>query len=233
MARECALITGSGRGLGRDLAHIFAENDHDIILNARNKENLESVSKEIEKLGVNCYSKGGDIRDVGTRILLSDLAQDKSVSVLINNAGAPSLNKPYEQVGYEEIEEMIETNVLAPMKLIRSIYPTMIKQGKGTIININSICGYECKETKITNCASRWGLRGFTGGLRLEADKHGIKVIGVYPTRIKTRPEYTFGMESRDVVEKIYEAYASGFSGILKLDGRPKEFRPKEDIEYG
>lgn len=231
--RECALITGSGRGLGRDLAHIFAENNHDIILHARNKENLESVAKEIENMGVNCYMVLGDIRHGRTMRALLGMAISTRASVLINNAGAPSLDKPYEQVTEEEIEEMIETNLLAPMRLIRRVYSDMIEQGRGTIININSICGYECKDQKTTNCTSRWGLRGFTGGLRLEADKHNIKIIGVYPTRIKTRPEYTWGMESRDVVEKIYNSYKEGFSGILKLDGRPEEFRPEEEIEYG
>ena len=60
----------------------------------------------------------------------------------------------------------------------------------------------------------------------MEAEEDGIKIINVYPTRIRTVPEFTYGLEPCDVAQKIYEEYVSGESdGELVIDGRPEEFR--------
>ena len=233
MGKGLILITGSGRGLGRDLALVFADNGYDLILNGRNQNNLKEVFEEILSKNVQVSCIPGDIRSLETIAALTEEAKKGKISVLINNAGAPTEIRPFENLSYDEILETIGTNLISPIELTRKIYPLMVSNGGGTIIYINSMIGMECKEQKGIGCAARWGLRGFTGSLRPEAEKCGIKIISVYPTKIKTRPEYVYGYESEDVAKRIYRAHESGFSGILKLDGRPKEFRPKRKIEYG
>ena len=61
--------------------------------------------------------------------------------------------------------------------------------------------------------------------MRIEAEKHNVKVINVYPTQIKTVKEHTFGLEPHDVAKKIYKEHIDGDTGELVLDGRPDEFR--------
>tara|TARA_Y100000294_G_scaffold168352_1_gene178473 strand:+ start:721 stop:1422 length:702 start_codon:yes stop_codon:yes gene_type:complete len=233
MTKESVLITGSGRGLGRNLALVFAENGHDLVLNGRDESKLKRVLEEISPTRVNTSYVVGDIREIETINKLEEEAKRNNISILINNAGSPTGGTLFEELTYEEVIETITTNLISPIELMRRIYPLLQEKDGGTIININSIIGLECKELKGIGCAARWGLRGFTGSLRLEADKYGIDVISVYPSKIKTKQEYTFGFEPRDVAERIYKKHAEGFSGMLTLDGRPEEFKPKRDIEYG
>ena len=112
-------------------------------------------------------------------------------------------------------------------KLTNKIYPLLKEQGYGSIININSIVGKEPKKFRSVHSATKWGLKGFTKSLRIEASEHNVKVINVYPTQIKTVKEHTFGLETEDVAEQIYgEHNNSLFNNELVIDGRPEEFRP-------
>ena len=230
MSKEAVLITGSGRGLGRDLALIFAENGYDLILNGRDESKLIGVKQEVENLGVRADYIFGDIRENEVRDWLVDLARRKDISVLINNAGAPTEETLMEDIPYSEIIENLTTNLISPIELTRRIYPLLKEKGNGTIINLNSMLGLEPKKYKSEGVAARYGLKGFNDSLRLEAEEQGINVIGVHPTKIKTKPQYIFGWEIKDVAKIIYSANEEGFSGNLILDGRPEKFRQKVDI---
>tara|TARA_Y100000310_G_scaffold325155_1_gene388201 strand:- start:176 stop:874 length:699 start_codon:yes stop_codon:yes gene_type:complete len=232
MASETVLITGSGRGLGRELALVFAEHNYNLILNSRGEINHE-FREEMLSMGSDVHHVVGDIREIGVMDRLVDLAKREDISVLINNAGAPTEGCTLDELSYDEVMETITTNLISPIYLTKGIYPLLKEKGRGTIINLNSMIGLECKEFKGIGSAARWGLRGFTGSIRPEMEKDGINVVGVYPTKIKTKPEYEFGFEPREVAERIYRACADGFSGMIKMDGRPEEFKPKKDIEYG
>ena len=124
--------------------------------------------------------------------------------------------------GGTNIEEVIYA-----IKMTNKIYPIFLKRGGGTIININSLAGLESQPLRSTYCASKWGLRGFTETLRIEAAPDNIKVMAIYPSRIKTRPEFaSYGWEPREVAHKIYIAYKDGVLD-LDLDARPEEFKKK------
>ena len=94
-----------------------------------------------------------------------------------------------------------------------------------TIININSISGLENQELRSIYCASKWGLRGFTDALRLEANKHNIRIIGVYPSRIKTKPYFTYGLAARSVAKEIFEAYKRTNIEEIILDERSQRIK--------
>ena len=113
--------------------------------------------------------------------------------------------------------------MIAPIKLTKRLYGSFLEKGYGTIININSLSGLESHEFKSIYCASKWGLRGFTDSLRLEAEKNKVRVLEVYPSRIKTKAFFTSGMEPREVAQKIYDAYKNTSISEIKLNGRPKK----------
>jgi len=231
MKNKCVLITGSSKGLGEELALVFASNKHDIILHGRNKEDLRRVKEKISKLGVNCHVLAGDLRSDKTIEELYKLAKGKDASVLINNAGVDlklqdagtDLKLPLNEIDDKQIEEILITNLIAPIKLTKRLYTLFLDKGYGTIININSLSGLENQKLKSVYCASKWGLRGFTDTFRLEAEKHKVRVLGVYPSRIKTKPYFTFGMEPQEVSQKIYAAYKNAGISEIKIDGRPKK----------
>lgn len=231
MSGKSVLITGSSKGLGEELAVVFAMNNYGVILHGRNNEDLSRVEKKVAKIGVRCDILSGDLKLDKTIKGLYKLASKRNVSVLVNNAGidlktndaGSGLKLPLNEISDNQIDELLTTNLLALIKLTRRLYPLFLEKGKGTIVNINSVSGLECQELKSIYCASKWGLRGFTDSLRLEARKHGIRVVGVYPSRIKTKAYFPVGMEPREVALKIYNAYNSVDVNELILDEREKK----------
>jgi uncharacterized protein len=224
------LITGSSRGLGEEMAMNFASHGHNLIIHGRDVADLDRVRKRIlEKFDADVYAVVGDLRDKYTLNSLESAAIN--ASVLINNAAIHSHPSRVEEMTDAEIDDTISVNLTAPIKLMRRIYPIFLNRGYGTIININSILGLESRETKGLYVSSKYGLRGFSSCLRRESLPHNVKIIDVYPSRIKTKPEFDYGMTPEEVAERIYQAYTAGQSTSLILDNRPQEFRQEHNIE--
>ena len=217
--KEAVLITGSSRGLGAALALVFAKNGWDVILHGRNRKALNQMKKRISVLGVNANIVIGDLRRPKVLENLYLIAEAKKVSVLVNNASVDFLST-LENISESKINEILNTNLSALIKLTRKIYPLFLKNKKGAIIIINSISGLEPQEQRSIYCASKWGLKGFTDAFRLEARKNQVRGIGVYPSRIKTRPEFKYGLESETVARKIYSTYLRNNRDDLIIDNR-------------
>ena len=200
--RKTVLITGSSRGLGKRLALVFASNNYNVILHARTEDHLKEIKEEISKKRVNYFILAGDLRKDSTINRLAKAAKEKNASVLINNAAVVRSGFPLVDLSFNRIEETIETNLVAPIKLCKKIYP-IFKKRAGTIININSLVGMGIKKFRSLHSASKWGLRGFTNSLRLEAEEDNIKVMNIYLSKVRTRPTDDFGMDSMKVAKRI------------------------------
>ncbi len=227
------LVTASSKGLGKAIAYEFAMNDYDVILHGRDEEKVRQTKELLEndsveyrnrKIDVSCIV--GDLRSNITIDELYKISKDK-ISVLVNNAAIPCYGLPLDEMDYMQMIGSLHINLVTPIILTNRIYPLLKKQGYGSIININSIVGKEPKKFRSVHSATKWGLKGFSKSLRIEAEENGIKVINVYPTQIKTVKEHTFGLEPYDVAKKIYEEHIDGDTGELVLDGRPEKYKPK------
>ena len=224
---KCVLVTASSKGLGKAIAKEFAFNGYDIVLHGRDETRVYDTQFEINHKIVNdimCESVIGDLRSDDTIQKLYDVSKGQ-ISVLVNNAAIPCYGLPLDEMNEDQMWDSLETNLVAPIKLTHKIYPLLKEQGYGSIININSIVGKEPKKFRSVHSAAKWGLKGFSKSLRIEAKENGIKVINVYPTQIKTIKEFTYGFEPDYVAKKIYEEHTDGDTGELVLDGRPEEFR--------
>ena len=229
---ESALVTASSHGLGKAIALVFAESNYDIILHGRDLNKISEAREELFKKCPSVSAVKGDLRGYTTINELYDRARSKELSILINNAAIPCAGLPFEQLSEEYIEDNILTNLLSVIKLTRKIYPIFLERGGGTIININSSVGLEPRKYRSVHSASKWGLRGFDNVLRLEAREKNIRVISVYPGRIKTVPEFDEGMEMGYVAERIYEAYKNmSEGGELLLEGE-REIKRGRKFEY-
>jgi short-subunit dehydrogenase len=225
------LVTASSKGLGKAIAYEFAMNDYDVILHGRDEEKVRKTKELLENDSVEYRNRKIDIScvigDLRTPAVINQLYEYSKVkiSVLVNNAAIPCYGLPLEKMDIDQMYNSLDTNFKVPVFLTHKIYPLMKRQGYGSIININSIVGKEPKKFRSIHSATKWGLKGFSKSLRIEAEENGIKVINVYPTQIKTVKEHTYGLEPHDVAEKIYEEHTNGDTGELVLDGRPEEFR--------
>lgn len=228
MTPRKAIITGSSTGLGKSLAIVFAKNGYDLIIHGRNSENLEKVSEKVKSLGVNCSVVLGDLNALETiNCLEKEALKSGGSSVLVNNAAdiLSAYEIPFEDIDDEKIDKILSTNLVSLIKLSRRIYRSFIRMGGGSIINMNSLVGLEVKSNNILYSTSKWGLRGFTDSLALEVKNKNIRVMGVYLSRVKTRGEFTYGMDPDGVAEKIYDFYANTAKRELIIDDRPAEFK--------
>ena len=218
------LITGSARGLGRELALIFASNDYGIVLHDKTKKDLKEIEEKISNKNVDYCIVAGDLKSDKTLDDLYRISKEKGLSILINNAGVHCPKLPFQNLNDEQVDDLLLTNLIAPIKLTRRLYSLFLENGQGTIINIHSISGLENQKFRTIYCSSKWGLRGFSDTFKLEAEKNNIRIIDVYPSRIKTKPEFTVGMETRDVAQKIYEVYKNTNLNKIILDDRLKKY---------
>jgi short-subunit dehydrogenase len=228
MNPKTVLITGSNKGLGKSLAEIFYKHNHNIILHGRNERDLLKTKKSLKDGEREIYIVKGDLRDIETLERLYQEAQKRDISVLVNNAAIPCPGKSFEELSHSQIKEILQTNLFSLIELTQSVYSLFIEKSEGTIININSLSGIETQKHRSIYCASKWGLKGFTDTLQIEAEDKGINVFGVYPSQIKTRTDLQkYGWCPEEIAQKIYSKYINDEEGNLIMDGRPEKFKPK------
>jgi len=203
--RMTVMITGSSKGLGRSLALSFARNSYNVIIHGRNKKRLEEVEQSVKKWNVECDVVMGHLSESRTIEKLAEIAWEKRIEVLINNAGIYSKN-PIAEIRDVEIREVIETNLIAPMLLIKRLSWMFKSEWGGMIININSIAGKEPNFIEPVYCASKHGLRGFSSSLQWHSN---VRVIDVYPGAMKTdmssgREDFNNLIEPDEVASVIF-----------------------------
>lgn len=179
------LITGSSAGLGRSLAYAFTTKHNSIILHGRNEKRLTEILSDLQSNGKIVDLVIGDLSDARTINELYSTALMRDIDILINNAGQYFWGRPEETPTYI-LEDIIQTNLLAPIKLTLAIYSIFKAKGHGLIININSLAGKTFNDKESAYCASKWGLRGFMGSFKHAARKDGIGILDVYIGAMKT-----------------------------------------------
>ena len=211
MEKKTILITGSNKGLGKELALIFAKNNYNIIIHGRNKADLDNVKAELEKLGSTVEIVVGDLQDSKTIEELSNKAKENNIDILINNAGIMSVNLGENNTD-EEINEVINTNLISPIRLTTRIYSHFLEKKSGIIININSSHGIMTAEKHSLYCATKHGLKGYSDSLRAEAKPNNIRVIDIHPAgmwttffeRVGGRKSYDKTMRPNEVAKCIF-----------------------------
>jgi len=204
------LITGASNGLGWYLAQEFARQGHEILLHGRNEEKLIELKN---KIGDAAEIYVCDLRDQQQVIKLAEVAIEKNVKILVNNAGVTCPGKSLGDLDLRLINDMIDTNLKAPIILTKFMLSSV-----SDVININSMSGRESRKNRSLYAASKWGFRGFSQSFKQELLEQ-INVLDFYPTNMKTWPERENAMEIDFVTSKIYEAYKNKEQELI-LDGR-------------
>lgn len=187
LAGQVALITGAGRGLGRQIALAFARAGADIVGTARTKAQLEDTTKEIKALGRCALSIVTDVRQEDQVRAMADqtLKEFGRVDILVNNAGMSRYGSFVEQKA-TDWWAMINTNLMGTLFCTHAILPSMLERGQGLIINISSVAGIHGLPNEAVYCASKHGVKGFTDALAIELKDKGIRVCGIYPGGMDT-----------------------------------------------
>lgn len=179
-------ITGASSGIGRATAIEFARTGFNVFVSSRKTSELERLNDELEKekLSVQIYPCNV-ASNQNVDQTFKKISQDSSIDCLINNAGITSF-KLAEENSLNEINDIIQTNLLGSIYTIKSALPSMIKNGRGTIINVLSVVTKSIFTKSSAYSASKLGLLGYINVLREEVRKYNIRVISVIPGATET-----------------------------------------------
>ena len=183
---KVAAVTGTTRGLGRVLALALAEAGADVVhLNRNPNPEVEQACKDLGRASTSVYCElNGDAEHLGQALLA---ARDwrGQLDILVNSAGIVSRG-PILDRSVEEIHEVLQIDLVAPMHLSVAAARLMIEQGGGKIINIASLMSFQGGLNVAAYAAAKSGLAGLTRALANEWGSQGICVNALVPGYIAT-----------------------------------------------
>lgn len=177
-------ITGSSRGLGRNLTEAVLESGDKVAATARDISQLNDLKEKFQdqilplKLDVNNY-------DEVHQAVNKAVEHFGRIDVLVNNAGFGIIGAA-EAYTSEQVRSQLETNLYAPIEITRAVLPYMRKQGSGRILQISSVGGRVGNPGLTMYQAAKFGLGGFTEALAKEVAPLGILVTSVEPGGFRT-----------------------------------------------
>ena len=182
---QTAFITGSTRVIGLAIAKAFAKQGVHIILNGRRPVS-EALIAEIKALGVNCIGISGDISNSEeVKEMVKQANEFSTVTILVNNAGITN-DKLMLRMNEHDFEQVLKVNLTGSFNMTQQLLKGMLKQRKGTIINISSVSGLMGNVGQANYAASKAGLIGFTKTVAREIAPRKITCNAIAPGFIET-----------------------------------------------
>lgn len=202
--KKVIFITGASRGIGKSIT-LSLSKEHNLVLFARSKQNLNDLSDKITKDGGSCLAIVGDVtkeQDVAQAILKT-IKTFGTIDVLINNAGI-GLYKRVDEFTLDEFKNVLDINIVGPFLTTKYVTPHMISKKQGQIINISSVAGLNGFKEGTAYSASKFALNGFSESLREDLKNFGIAVTVVCPGGVRT--EFGGGDSDKAVRDFLLEA---------------------------
>ncbi len=210
------IITGASRGIGMGIAKIFAENGANVAFTYSSSEApaLE-LEKELIANGVKAkaYKSNAASYTQSEELVAKVLEDFGGIDVLINNAGITKDNLLM-RMGEEDFDSVIEINLKSVFNMTKAVQRTMLKQRKGSIINMSSVVGVKGNAGQTNYAASKAGMIGFTKSVALELGSRNIRCNAIAPGFIET--EMTDKLD-----DKIVQGWRDGIP--LKRGGSPDD----------
>lgn len=185
---KVALVTGAGRGIGREIALTLAEYGADVIVNYNgSKEKAEEVVAEIAGMGRKAVAVQCSVADFEAcgQMITDMLAAFGHIDILVNNAGIIK-RIPMCEMTAQEFRQVIDVDLNAPFIVSKAVIPSMIKKGHGKIINICSMMSELGRETVSAYAAAKGGLKMLTRNIASEYGEFNIQCNGIGPGYIAT-----------------------------------------------
>lgn len=183
LENKVALITGSGRGIGRATAKLFAKEGASVFLTARTEAQLASVAQEIAADGGRAGFATADLtreKECG-HVVATARAQFGRVDILVNNAGHYGPVVPVEEYPLEEFDKVIAVHLRAAFVLCKLALPEMYARKSGVILNISSLSAKAAFSWGSAYAAAKAGMLGLTRVMAAEAARQGVRVNAICP----------------------------------------------------
>jgi 3-oxoacyl-[acyl-carrier protein] reductase len=179
---KVAIITGSGRGLGKEAAFLFAEEGAKVVVGDINYESAEEVAAAIGEEGGEAMAVKLDVTDSASIQAMVDKVLERfgSIDVLVNNAGITA-DAQLVKMNEDQWDRVIAVNLKGVYNCTKAIAPIMIARGSGRIINTSSVVGVYGNFGQTNYAATKAGVIGMTKVWARELGRKGITVNAVAP----------------------------------------------------
>jgi 3-oxoacyl-[acyl-carrier protein] reductase len=213
---KTALITGASRGIGRGIALKFAEQGANVAFTYLSSvEKGQALEKELEAFGVKAKGYRSDAADfkAAEELVNAVVADFGTVEILVNNAGI-TRDTLLMRMTEQQWDEVINANLKSIFNLTKAVTKPMLKQRKGSIINMSSVVGVKGNAGQANYAASKAGIIGFTKSVALELGSRNIRSNAIAPGFIET--EMTAALD-----QKVVEGWREGIP--MKRGGTPED----------
>ena len=222
MSAPRVLVTGGGRGIGRATALRFAREGSRVVVAARTSAQLDEVAAECDAAGGAGLAANLNVADHGSIEAAIWRAQEflgGAIDVLVNNAGVFNL-KPFGKCKPADLSYQLDVNLSGAILVTMESMDYLEEADHPHVINIASVAAKQGFPGSAIYCATKFGLRGFSDGLREDLAGDGFRVTTVYPPAVNTTIwdgiEGDFDpaarIEPEVVADAIYDAWAAGES---------------------
>tara|TARA_R110002074_G_scaffold67060_7_gene158191 strand:- start:2243 stop:2995 length:753 start_codon:yes stop_codon:yes gene_type:complete len=201
-------ITGATSGIGKATAEILAKNQYRLILCGRRQERLMKLQSELGKI-TEVTTLQFDVRNKEEVFAAVESLPEsfQQIDVLINNAGNAHGLSSIQDGDIDDWDAMLDINVKGLLYVSKAIMPIMIKRNSGFIVNIGSIAGKEVYPNGNVYCASKFAVNALNKSMRIDLNKHNIRVSGIHPGAVETEfSEVRFKGDS-ERAKNVYTGY--------------------------
>lgn len=213
---KTAIITGASRGIGKGIAQVFAEHGANVAFTySSSVESAKALEDELNALGVKAKGYQSNAANYDEAHQLADAVVEEfgSIDILVNNAGITKDNLLM-RISEEDFDKVIEVNLKSVFNMTKAVQKTMLKQRKGSIINMSSVVGVKGNAGQTNYAASKAGIIGFSKSVALELGSRNIRSNVIAPGFIET-----------EMTAKLDEATVKGWRDAipLKRGGTPED----------
>ncbi|WP_066218050.1 3-oxoacyl-[acyl-carrier-protein] reductase [Formosa haliotis] len=213
---KTAIITGASRGIGKGIAQVFAQHGANVAFTySSSVEAANALEAELQGLGIKAKGYQSNAANFSEAQTLADdvVKEFGSIDILVNNAGITKDNLLM-RISEEDFDSVIEVNLKSVFNMTKAVQRTMLKQRKGSIINMSSVVGVKGNAGQTNYAASKAGIIGFSKSVALELGSRNIRSNVVAPGFIET-----------EMTAKLDENTVKGWrDGIpLKRGGTPSD----------
>lgn len=188
LENKTAIITGATRGIGKGIAETFVKYGANIAFTySSSVDAAKKLEKELSSNGVKVkgYQSNAANFNAAQNLAKNILEEFGSIDILVNNAGITKDNLLM-RISEEDFDKVIEINLKSVFNLTKAVIRPMMKQRKGSIINMSSVVGVKGNAGQANYAASKAGILGFTKSVALELGSRNIRCNAIAPGFIET-----------------------------------------------